>query len=65
MGTEEEPYERNTEIVLYGQLRSPELPIYGAKTLGVRDGVLDLHGRHVPFTWSKLDGTAAKGSSQV
>lgn len=65
MGTEDEPYERNTEIVLYGQLRSPELPIYGAKTLAVRDGTLDLHGRHIPFTWTKLSETASKGSVKV
>ena len=29
---------------MYGLLRSPELPVYGAKTLAVRDGTLDLHG---------------------
>ena len=51
--------------MLYGELRSPELPIYGAKTLGVRDGTLSLHGTHVPYTWSKLSETVYKGSDKV
>ena len=30
---------------MYGRIRGPELPVYGAKTLAVRDGILDLHGK--------------------
>ena len=30
---------------MYGRLRGPELPIYGAKTLAVQDGRLELHGK--------------------
>lgn len=30
---------------MHGHLRSPELPVYGTKTLAVREGILDLHGR--------------------
>ena len=29
---------------MYGTLNAPEMPIYGLKTLAVRDGTLDLHG---------------------
>ena len=36
---------------MYGQVRSKELPVYGAKTLAVRHGTLELHGRHVRLSW--------------
>ncbi|CAK8674402.1 unnamed protein product [Clavelina lepadiformis] len=65
IGTEEEPYQGQAEIVMYGNLRSPELPIYGAKTLGVRNGTLDLHGRHIPNPWTKLTSTAEAGDTQI
>lgn len=44
VGQEGAPFQHKAIITLHGQLRSPELPVYGAKTLAVRQGVLDLHG---------------------
>lgn len=46
IGQEGAPFQHNAIITLHGDLRSPELPVYGTKTLAVREGVLDLHGRH-------------------
>ena len=65
MGTEAQPFEHEAQIVMHGHLRSPELPIYGAKTLGVRNGTLDLHGRPVAHTWTLLAATAEADASQV
>ncbi|CAK8682966.1 unnamed protein product [Clavelina lepadiformis] len=65
VGTEAEPYKGKAEIVMYGHLRSPELPIYGAKTLGLRSGTLDLHGRHILNPWSVLAATADVGATQI
>lgn len=45
IGTEASPFRHQAVITLHGHLRSPELPVYGAKTLAVREGTLDLHGR--------------------
>lgn len=45
VGTEEAPFQHDATIEMHGQLRSPELPIYGAKCLAVREGELNLHGR--------------------
>lgn len=45
IGTEASPFQHKAVITLHGHLRSPELPVYGAKTLAVREGILDLHGR--------------------
>ena len=45
VGTEEEPFQHDATIMLHGQLRAPELPIYGAKCLAIREGELNMHGR--------------------
>ena len=45
VGTEEEPFQHKANIVLHGHVRSKELPMYGAKTLAVRHGTLELHGK--------------------
>ncbi|KAK9526506.1 hypothetical protein VZT92_015203 [Zoarces viviparus] len=62
IGQEGAPFQHKAIITLHGNLRSPEIPVYGAKTLGVREGVLDLHGIPVPVPWTHLAQTAASGS---
>ncbi|XP_073714530.1 fibrocystin-L [Misgurnus anguillicaudatus] len=62
IGTEQQPFQHKAIITLHGHLRSKELPVYGTKTLGVREGVLDLHGIPVPVTWTRLSQTAQNGS---
>lgn len=61
VGTEKQPFQHKAKIVLHGNLRSIELPLFGAKVLAVREGTLDLHGLHVPITWTRLENTAAVG----
>ena len=39
---------------MHGHRRSIELPIYGSKVLGLRDGTLEMHGCSVGPTWTKL-----------
>ena len=65
VGTEDEPYMSKTQIVLYGHVLSTEIPVYGAKTLALRKGTLDIHGRTLNTTWTRLSTTAAAGSSQL
>lgn len=52
IGQEGAPFQHKAIITLHGNLRSPELPVYGTKTLAVREGILDLHGtnthKHIP-----------------
>uniref|UniRef100_A0A3P9KTK4 Polycystic kidney and hepatic disease 1 (autosomal recessive)-like 1 n=1 Tax=Oryzias latipes TaxID=8090 RepID=A0A3P9KTK4_ORYLA len=62
IGQEGAPFQHKAIITLHGHLRSPELPVYGAKTLAVREGVLDLHGIPVPVPWTHLAETATNGS---
>lgn len=47
IGQEGAPFQHKAIITLHGHQRSPEIPVYGAKTLGVREGILDLHGRDI------------------
>ncbi|XP_031760464.1 fibrocystin-L [Xenopus tropicalis] len=65
IGTEDAPFQHKAIITLHGHLRSPELPVYGAKTLAVRQGTLDLHGQPVPVTWTRLAQTAEAGTSTL
>ena len=44
IGTEEKPFEHKAIITMYGNVRSQELPVYGAKTIAIRHGTLELHG---------------------
>ena len=41
------------------------LLLVGAKTLALRDGIVDMHGMTVTQTWTRLAGTAAVGSTQI
>ncbi|XP_053571903.1 fibrocystin-L [Bombina bombina] len=65
IGTEAAPFQHKAIITLHGHLRSIELPVYGAKTLAVREGTLDLHGLPVPITWTRLAQTAEAGDSTL
>nr|XP_018672072.2 fibrocystin-L-like [Ciona intestinalis] len=65
VGTEDAPFQHKAIIEMHGHLRSQELPIYGAKTLALRNGTLDLHGKFIPQTWSKLASTAEAGATQI
>ena len=63
VGTEDKPFEARTEIVLYGDVLSTEIPVYGAKTLALRQGSIDIHGKPLMKTWTRLSETAPAGSS--
>ncbi|KAJ8389419.1 hypothetical protein AAFF_G00119570 [Aldrovandia affinis] len=65
IGTETVPFRHKAIITLHGHLRSQELPVYGTKTLAVREGTLDLHGIPVPVTWTHLAQTASSGSTML
>ena len=45
--------------------RCTELPIYGCKTIGVREGTLDLHGDFVPMTWTYLAASVEAGDTSI
>ena len=65
VGTEEAPFLPKTQIVLYGDVLSTEIPVYGAKTLALREGSIDIHGKPLWVTWTRLQVTAVAGSTQL
>lgn len=64
-GSEEAPHPSNILITMHGHARSLELPVYGAKTLGVRDGILELHGHQKHPAWTYLEATVQAGSDTI
>jgi hypothetical protein len=43
----------------------PIVFLVGAKVLALRDGIVDMHGKSVVRTWTRLASTANVGSSQL
>lgn len=65
IGTEENPFRHKAIITLHGNVRDPEIPIYGAKVLGVRQGELDLHGVPRNMTWTRLAETSLTNDTTI
>jgi hypothetical protein len=67
IGTAERPHLHRAVITLIGNRRSRELPMYGAKVLAVRYGIVDMHGdpSHASTTWSRLNASALAGDDRV
>merc|ERR1719483_1010979 len=65
IGTEEEPYDSKAIITMHGNTRCIEMPVFGCKVIGVRNGTLEFHGEYVPVTWTHLATTVAAGDSEI
>ncbi|XP_069115426.1 fibrocystin-L-like [Argopecten irradians] len=65
VGTEDEPFQHKATIILHGHTLSTKLPIYGSKALITRNGTLEIHGKPIPRTWTRLGSTANIGDTQV
>ena len=63
IGTEDSPFMHKAVVTLHGTVKDPEIPVYGAKVIGVRQGDLDLHGKPRNVTWTRLQETAAKNDT--
>ena len=65
VGTEEAPFTHRATITLHGTISDPEIPVYGAKVLAVRQGQLDLHGLPRNVTWTRLESTAERNATTL
>ena len=61
----EKPFQHKALITIHGHVRSTELPVYGAKSVSVRNGSLELYGKHIMHTWTRLSQTANPGATQI
>ena len=62
VGTEDHPYTSKITITMHGTVADPYIPIYGNKCIGLREGVLDMHGVPRSPVWTVLESTADAGS---
>jgi len=51
IGTEETPFQHEAIIEMHGNQQSTELPMYGAKTLAVRNGTSAYHCHVLTISW--------------
>ena len=65
VGSEQQPFQHKATITLHGHVRSKEIPVYGAKSIGLREGYLGLHGQHVPHTWTVIMKTVNPGDNTL
>jgi len=65
VGTAEFPYNSKITITMRGNVFDPYIPIYGNKVIGVRKGVLDMHGEVRSPTWTQMETTSEAGSSTI
>ena len=65
VGTEANPYTSKLVITLHGQKNDPAMPLYGNKVIGVRNGILDMHGAPRSHSWTSLDVTANAGENEI
>jgi G8 domain len=65
VGTEQFPYTSKLIITMHSNKQSPEIPIYGNKVIGVRNGVLDMHGVPRSPVWTELAITAFPGAKNI
>ena len=65
VGTEEKPFQHKATITIHGHVRSKEIPVYGAKSIALREGYLGLHGKHVLHTWTVITETVNPGNTTL
>jgi hypothetical protein len=65
LGTEEFPYTSRLTITMHSKIDDPYLPIYGNKAIGLRFGVLDMHGVPKTPVWTTMEATVEKGASSI
>ena len=65
VGSADQPFQHKAIIELHGHVRSEELPVYGAKSLSLREGYLGLYGKHIMNTWSRIANTLYPGATKM
>jgi hypothetical protein len=63
LGTKDFPYTSRLTITMHSKIDDPYLPIYGNKCIGLRYGVLDMHGVAKDPVWTTMEKTVEKGAT--
>lgn len=65
LGTAENPYTSRLTITMSSTIDSPYIPIYGNKCIGLRNGILDMHGVAKTPTWTVMESTVEAGATEI
>ncbi|GIM05166.1 hypothetical protein Vretimale_9611 [Volvox reticuliferus] len=65
IGSAEKPYPGRANITIHGQPNSRDLPMYGAKVLAVRQGLVTFFGQAKVPTYTKMNRTADPGDTSI
>lgn len=65
IGTADYPYTSKFTMTMHGTLADPYLALYGNKCIGLKNGILDMHGVPREPVWTVLHETAAMGSTTI
>ncbi|GIL53442.1 hypothetical protein Vafri_9024 [Volvox africanus] len=65
IGSAEKPYPGRANITMHGLPNSRDLPMYGAKALAVRQGLVTFFGQPKVPTYTKLNRTADPGDTSI
>ena len=64
IGTEAQPFRHNATITLTDNVQGEDINSMGDRGIMLMRGTLNLHGTR-SHSWTKLDGTAAKGATSI
>jgi len=65
LGTADFPYTSKLTITMSSTIDSPYIPIYGNKCIGLRNGILDMHGVEKTPTWTVMESTVEAGATEI
>ncbi len=65
IGTADKPYVNRANITFIGLPNSLDLPMYGAKSMAVRDGVVTMFGQPKTPLYTTLNATVNTGATSI
>ncbi|KAG2491954.1 hypothetical protein HYH03_009686 [Edaphochlamys debaryana] len=65
IGTADKPYAGRANITMLGAPSSRDMPMYGGKAIGVREGLVSWYGQPKTPHYTSLNQSAARGSNTI
>jgi hypothetical protein len=65
VGTPKFPYTSKITFTMHGTATDPYIPIYGNKVIGLRNGILEMHGVERMPAWTTMDKTSEIGDTKI
>ena len=65
IGEPDNSFKGKAEIECWGDKDDKKLPEFGSKFIGVKGGLISMHGKKPSHSWTRLNSTAEKGASSI